>query len=643
MYVRGRYGRRFVSSFVFVLFVCVPAICSAQDIPLVDQLVEQSIVERLHEDEYWHVLLHYKHGIAGFESQIDDPDFFLSEKGKHDPRAELEATLRAFFQNETEEVKEVLCRFTARYAWLKERLGFDASVLAFDRCEEFDAALEEINPASAALIFPTAHINSPSSMFGHTLIRIDSAEKSSLLSYALSYAASAHDMNGILYAYKGIFGHYEGYFSVLPYYQKVKQYGDIDHRDIWEYRLNLTEDEIRLMLLHLWELQDIYSDYFFFDENCAYTLLFLLDAARPSLKLTDELGLWVMPIDTIRLMAGKNLIDEVVYRPSKTTKIKHLIASSGGREQNFALQIYDGTVRSKDVLKQDFTQQDQARILDLVLEYTQYKYSRKEIDKNKYFDVFLSASKTRSSIKASDKYMEDIVVPVRPENGHKSNRLGVGLGLLNSRDRRYDDDFFQEIRIRPAYHDLLSNDRGYVKGAQIDFMNLALRYFSSDKRLRLETFDVLNIISISERDRFFKPISWKVNTGFYRQILPRKKRALFYQVAGGGGYAWEHDFFGTLYVMADAELNVSGRIKNSFALGLGGSAGLLKEISNRYKINLFIRPLYFMPKDTHAGIGWKIDNQFSITTNTALSLEFSGNDSYKHYESSSLACFHVYF
>ena len=74
----------------------------------------QAIAEKLHEDEYWLVLLHYKHGILGFESKIDDPDFFISEKGKIDPLAELEATIRLFFQDDTAKVKDALCRFSAR-------------------------------------------------------------------------------------------------------------------------------------------------------------------------------------------------------------------------------------------------------------------------------------------------------------------------------------------------------------------------------------------------------------------------------------------------------------------------------------------------------------------------------------------------
>ena len=33
--------------------------------------------------------------------------------------------------------------------------------------------------------------------------------------------------------------------------------------------------------MHTYEMDKIYSDYYFFDENCSYDLLFLLDAARP--------------------------------------------------------------------------------------------------------------------------------------------------------------------------------------------------------------------------------------------------------------------------------------------------------------------------------------------------------------------------
>ncbi|NIQ11965.1 MAG: DUF4105 domain-containing protein, partial [candidate division Zixibacteria bacterium] len=62
------------------------------------------------------------------------------------------------------------------------------------------------------------------------------------------------------------------------------------------------------MFMHVWELEKIYSHYFFFDENCAFQLLFLFDAARPSLRLVDQARPWVIPVDTIRLLAKSGVI-----------------------------------------------------------------------------------------------------------------------------------------------------------------------------------------------------------------------------------------------------------------------------------------------------------------------------------------------
>ncbi len=89
---------------------------------------------------------------------------------------------------------------------------------------------------------------------------------------------------------------------MLPYYTKLQEYSDVDHRDIWEYPLNLTGPEIRKMMLHIREMDGIASDYYFFDENCSYDLLFLLEAARPSVKLTDQVHAWLIPLDSVRMV-----------------------------------------------------------------------------------------------------------------------------------------------------------------------------------------------------------------------------------------------------------------------------------------------------------------------------------------------------
>ena len=164
-------------------------------------------------------------------------------------------------------------------------------------------------------------------MFGHTLLRVDQkgqTEQTRILAYTINYAAEVPPDVGISYAFKGLFGGYKGFFSTIPYYIKVQEYRDIENRDIWEYKLNLTDEQLHKLLMHAWELGNAYFDYFFFKENCSYHLLSLLEAANPDWHLTDQFVLWTVPADTVRLMTlqpglvGDLPIGQPETRPDQT-------------------------------------------------------------------------------------------------------------------------------------------------------------------------------------------------------------------------------------------------------------------------------------------------------------------------------------
>ncbi len=159
---------------------------------------------KLHEDPYWHILLHYKSGVLGYESLVDDPKFFLAPDGKTNPDAELDATIRAFFEPQGDEEKSAVCRFVARYEWIRERLNLDPEQLPMTECRSFENFMDKVKPESVTLIFPSAHLNSPASMFGHTLLTIDTANKSRLLAYAVNYTAVTNETFGPLFAVKGL-------------------------------------------------------------------------------------------------------------------------------------------------------------------------------------------------------------------------------------------------------------------------------------------------------------------------------------------------------------------------------------------------------------------------------------------------------
>ena len=206
-----------------LIFLLSGSSLHADDSPYLSSLLAQAREENLSGDPFWHTLIHYKKTLFGFQSLIDDPNFFLAPSGKQDPQAEMEATLRGFFAQEEEGKKSVICRFVARYHWLAEKLKIDPAQLPVSACRRFSEIMDEVKPASVTLIFPTAHINSPASMFGHTLLTIDTASRSRLLAYAINYSAVTRETFGPLFAIKGLFGFYRGYFSTLPYYAKLQE------------------------------------------------------------------------------------------------------------------------------------------------------------------------------------------------------------------------------------------------------------------------------------------------------------------------------------------------------------------------------------------------------------------------------------
>ena len=88
----------------------------------------------------WHLLLHYRKGLlGGYKSQADGREFFFAEDGKRNPEAELEATLKAFFQPEPADStrQHPQCQFPARYDWLRTQLQFDPTQLREHPCGRF--------------------------------------------------------------------------------------------------------------------------------------------------------------------------------------------------------------------------------------------------------------------------------------------------------------------------------------------------------------------------------------------------------------------------------------------------------------------------------------------------------------------------
>jgi len=456
-------------------------------LPLVLHAINYSALSK---DKYWRILGHYKNGV----SEIDSKNFFLAKNGKYSPENELKATINRLIKPKFKNDRSVYCRFPARREWIKSKLP--GLKIPKQNCKELNEELSAIkNIKSVTLVFPTILMNSPASMFGHTLLRLDDANGDKLNSFAVNYAAQTNETNGLIYAIKGLTGGYVGKYAIVPYYKKIAEYNDIKNRDIWEYTLNLNPKEIYRLKLHLMEIKNTWSYYYYFNKNCSYQILWLLEAARPNLKIVYEFNYKVLPVDTIKEAYIEKLISNSVFRPSKQKTILNYFNNI--KNKKIAL-LFEQTHNYS--LIQALDTEEKKYILDFAIEMLNYKYLSKKISKKEYLKHYISLLKKRSRL-GKEKPLK-INTPQNPLYSHDSNKIWIygAKGKITA-------------GIKPAFHFTDDMNTGFTPGAYIDFFKMEIEF---NKNLRLNNFYFFNIKSLTPRNEIFKPVSWSVDLGIRR-------------------------------------------------------------------------------------------------------------------------------
>jgi len=633
----------------FIFLCCLTAIlqpstassgtAAAGDPSYLAELIERAITAHLADEREWRVLLHYRKNLwGGFSSMQDDPGFFMAADGKTNPQAELAATLTKFFSDELvgRSKQPAQCAFVARYHWLKDKLQFDDRRLPAQPCERFWRWFNEFNAESISVIFPTGFMNNPSSMFGHTFLRIDAKGQTPytrILAYTINYAAEVPPDEGPAYAFKGIFGAYPGYFTTIPYYLKVQEYRDIENRDIWEYRLNLTEQQVRRLLMHTWEMGNAYFDYFFFDENCSFHILSLIEAAEPSIHLLDRFPFYTIPVDTVRLLAESGLVGEVVSRPSRSTLVRRKREAMTGEERVWLNRLIRDPAALRAERFRSFSIEQQAFVLETASDYLLMRGSGGP-EGEPFREKNRSILAARSQLKVAPKEIPIEPYVKQPDLGHGTSRIGFGAGWRNDRA-------FEEINVRAAYQDLLDPDYGYTPNAQIEVMSFAVRHYHNQSQARLERFSPVNMISISPIDSLFMAPSWKLNLGMNTINLGSCQLCTNGYFNGGVGGAVETHLLGKqiFYAMGEVEADASKAYEDSYRIGGGGSVGMLTDITDRWKLVASTTYLQYPLGDKSHDWRWFVGQRFSLTTNLAFRIEYN----HRSHDNDVLATLHMYF
>ena len=479
-------------------------------------LIWQAQHHALHSHSDWLKLLHYEDD--GHRSNILSADFFISPDGNISALNELRATLRAYFEPIGGDPNDhPRCRFPARYFWLQQHLDLGPSPGPAPQCDRLLEWARFDRLTSVSLLMVSGYFGNPASSFGHSLIRLNNGTRRlphGLLDLGINYGALVPDNeNTLVYVARGLLGGYEAGFSDKLYYTQDRVYSRTEFRDMWEYELNLTDEQLRLFVYHLWEIVGKKFRYYFLKENCAYRFAELLELVTGKDFLSRVRG-WYVPVEIAHRLREIDAeepgswIRKVQFIPS-SQRLLYGVFDQLRPRQAAAVNAF---IRDPDQgLATDLGDKDRRTVLDTLLAYYQYRLAgRDETTAFSLLETKALLLRQRLTLPAANREVPQVVALSPPSTGSRPSALGLGRGYNHSLGP------YLWASYAAFHYDVIGNNN--LGGSELVVMDLAAGY-NQGHGLFLDRLDLvrsrklnLNTAHIAGESR----LSWLVRLGLER-------------------------------------------------------------------------------------------------------------------------------
>ncbi len=468
----------------------------------------------LAQDPVWMSLLHYSHG----RTHITDPNFILSHNN-FSLSAELQATINAFY---SDNAQEVLCRFPARYFWLKQHVTLPS--LSYELCVDLKEFETRAPADKVSVVYVSENVAQPSSMMGHLFLKVSGVNiESQSVEHAISFYTDAKTINVPKLIYESTIKGKKGFFTLTPYSEKVNSYVHDEQRNLWELELQLTDEQRRLVQLHLYELKQTEFKYFFQSYNCATVINFIVSLAMPELREGE--GVWVTPLDIAKKI---NQSQKVISTQVQTSSPWRLRMLQTQLPNSLTQKIGASVDRGAEQLPTTDSERQAFLSLEFARSYNDYRFEKKLIDVTEWNITNKNIAKANN---LEGQFAFDLSEYKNPLKTQPDSQFWIGV--VNQTD-----NWYLRTGIMPASHSLEDDNRQYFGETGLHLASLSVLTNLETGKAKLESFELYSAESIVPYNKFTGGMSGRFAIGIapvYNQSMTLNQQAY---IKGSLGFSY---------------------------------------------------------------------------------------------------------
>ena len=500
---------------------------------------------------------------------------------------------------------DFFCKYPARAIFISENFQ-EIPKIDLSNCVEYSLWIENDSIQSISFLYVTGYLKNPASFFGHTLLkfnRYSDGDYQPLLERSLNYGAETNDDAALPYVIKGLIGKYKASLQDESFFRLSAQYQEFQMRDIYEYKLDLSDYQKNIILAYTFEMKSKSYDYYFLGDNCAYRINRILGIALEGEPMPKTP--WKAPIDLLIKINDSGLVSQVIYHPSQTTRTLSSIESLNKTDKEVLYKVFNKNFF--DIYNVDSL--DSLNLKLAAIEYLNYKKlkSFKNNNKNELEQIdSLRKSillKINSNIESKHRVIKPNAYP------HKISRPTLISYKIHKNDGAQSA---HSIRLRGANFEILDQDKSKNGNSEFVFLSPQISFY--EDKVFIDHVTLFKVLSLND----FKTIlpnefnySWGIDVS-RRNISSICYPCNVSSVTGTIGKASYINEKLSIYALLNPAIHQSR--KNSGNKSISVSSGMIITL-NSLKIKLNLEKLEFEKNDQFDEISKTLEIKFNLNQN----------------------------